>query len=247
MDSANRKTTPIPALTRAEVRELDRLAIEELGIPGEVLMENAGRGAAEAILRAGAEGRLGRFRGAPGERVAILCGGGNNAGDGYVVARHLDDAELEIVLCETSAPEKLSPDAGVFRAVTRAMGLPHLATPDAAALAAALPELAGVSLVVDALLGTGFQGELRERLGSFLELARKLARREDAAVVALDVPSGLDVDTGAADDRTLHASLTLTFAAPKVGFDLPAARAVTGAIEVISIGAPSSLVGRVRR
>lgn len=235
----------IPPLTRSQVREIDRLAIEELGIPGEVLMENAGRGAAEAILLAGADGRLGRFRGTAGQRVAILCGSGNNAGDGYVVARHLHEAELEIVLCETCAPGRLSHDAGVFRHVTHAMGLKHLDTPDAEALEGVASELTGAALVIDALLGTGFSGELRARLAKYLDRTRQLIADERASVVALDAPSGLDVDTGEAARETLPCSLTLTFAAPKVGFATPGASAITGAVEVISIGAPSSLAARV--
>lgn len=231
-------------LTRAQVRELDRLAIEEVGLPGVVLMENAGRGAAEAILRAGGEGRLGAFTGAPGEVVVILCGGGNNGGDGYVAARHLHEAGVVVVLCETVDPGALTPDAATFRRVTAAMGLRHTRVGPGRAFenAGAPPRPA---LFVDGLLGTGFRGTLREPAAGLLERAAAYLAPANTPVVALDVPSGLDVDTGEADPRTLPARLTLTFAAMKVGFGVPGARCLTGEVEVISIGAPASLLERV--
>jgi len=230
-------------LTRAQVRELDRLAIEELGIPGVVLMENAGRGAAGAILRAGGEGRLGSFSGAPGEVVVVLCGGGNNGGDGYVAARYLREAGVDVVLCETVDPERLTPDAATFRRVTAAMGLRHLRVDPGRSFedAGAPPRPA---LFVDGLLGTGFHGTLREPAAGVLERAAAYLAPASTPVVALDVPSGLDVDTGEADPRTLPARLTLTFAASKVGFGVPGAGRLTGEVEVISIGAPASLLDR---
>jgi NAD(P)H-hydrate epimerase len=229
-------------LTRAQVREFDRLAIEELGIPGVVLMENAGRGAAEAILREGRAGRLGRFTAASGQRVAILCGGGNNGGDGYVVARHLFEAELEVILCESAPSESLSPDAGVFRAVTAAMGLTHRPTEGGRVF----DEEGNADLFIDALLGTGFRGSLREDAAGLLLAAAASIEKSRACVVAIDTPSGLDVDSGIADSRTLRARRTLTFAASKIGFENPAAQLVLGEVEVIAIGAPRFLLERVR-
>lgn len=219
-------------LTRAEVRELDRIAIEELGIPGVVLMENAGRGAAEWILAALADGTLA----VPSPRVLVLCGSGNNAGDGFVVARHLHNAGLRCTLGETVASERLSPDAAIFRRVTHAMGLAH---PGLAELAA---ELARCELVVDALLGTGFHGALRPPLDALIAAVNSSGR----PVVALDVPSGLDVDTGAGVELCVRAALTVTFVAEKRAFALPDVRAVLGRVEVVSIGVPPELVERVR-
>ncbi len=236
----------IRPLTRAEVREFDRLAIEFLGIPGVVLMENAGRGAAESILRGGREGRLGSFTADQGQTVAILCGGGNNGGDGYVVARHLHEAGLHVVLCEAADPGSLTPDAATFRAVTAAMGLPHHPVrPDHAF--ESIEELADASLLVDGLLGTGFRGALRDPAAALLTSAAILVGPRNTPVVALDVPSGLDVDTGEADPRTLPALRTLTFAAPKIGFDTPSARQLTGVVEVISIGAPTRFLEKILR
>jgi NAD(P)H-hydrate epimerase len=234
-----------PALTRAQVREIDRIAIEELGIPSVVLMENAGRGAAEELLAA-LDGGLLRPPGGARPAALVLCGGGNNAGDGYVVARHLANAGLDARLAETAPPEKLSPDAAVFRRVTVAMGLAHRGVADAAAWASEAAWLGEASLLVDAVLGTGFHGEVREPLAGLLSVAGAWAREGRRPVVALDVPSGLDVDTGDPSNVVLRADLTLTFAAAKVGLERAEARAFTGPVRVVSIGAPPGLVERVR-
>ncbi len=121
MSSSNSKASDFPTLSREQVRELDRIAIEELGLPGVVLMENAGRGAAREVLHA-FESRCGDAGCAPA-RALILCGAGNNGGDGYVVARHLCDAGVDVTLLETAPPERLSKDAAVFRGVCEAMGI----------------------------------------------------------------------------------------------------------------------------
>jgi len=242
MESSHR---PLPTLTRAQVREVDRIAIEEFGIPSVVLMENAGRGAAEAILRAGRDAELGPFRGVPYDRVAILCGAGNNGGDGYVVARHLAAAEIDVVLLESADPDALSTDAAIFRAVTARMQLAHRSVNDGAALRAIGGELVSVTLWVDALLGTGFEGSLRARSAGVLEAAQSLLDPTGAKVVALDVPSGMDVDSGVASLETLPATRTYTFAAPKIGFEKAIAAPFVGTVEVIDIGAPWSVFERL--
>src|SRR5881394_299563 len=100
-------------LTRAEVRELDRRAIEEYGVPGVVLMENAGRGAAEVLLRLGVRGR-----------VVICCGKGNNGGDGFVIARHLDNREVPVQVLLFARPEDLTGDAAINYRIIARSGLP---------------------------------------------------------------------------------------------------------------------------
>ena len=230
-------------LTRQQVREVDRLAIEQLGIPGIVLMENAARAAAEVVLAVLGDDLAVEPADA---KTTVLCGGGNNGGDGYVVARHLHEAELHVLLCEAADPETLTPDAATFRAVTVAMGLPHHSVrPDRPF--ESIEKLASTSLFVDGLLGTGFRGALRDPAAALLTSAAHLVGPRNTPVVALDVPSGLDVDTGEADPRTLPALRTLTFAAPKIGFDTPSARLLTGVVEVISIGAPARLLEKIIR
>src|SRR5713226_6787224 len=138
-------------LNRQEVRELDRRAIEELGVPGVVLMENAGRGAAEVLVRLGCRGP-----------VAICCGKGNNGGDGFVIARHLDNRGTPVRVLLFARPEDLSGDAAVnYRIIARA-GLPmviHAGNPvDDKAVRA---DLAAAEWIVDALFGTGLTGPVR--------------------------------------------------------------------------------------
>ncbi|MCK6448543.1 MAG: NAD(P)H-hydrate epimerase [Planctomycetes bacterium] len=224
----------VPALTREEVRELDRLAIEELGLPGVVLMENAGRGAAEALL-AEFHARHGR---AP-QTVSIVCGRGNNGGDGYVVARHLHARGVRVRLASIVPGELLVGDARTMRVVVERIGLAieTLSAPDPRWLAQC------GDVWVDGLLGTGFRGELE---GSLLAWVRALAATPAALRVALDLPSGLDADSGSARPCAPHVDLTTTFAAEKVGFATASAREFLGRVVVIPIGTPPELVARVR-
>ncbi len=219
------------------VRELDRYAIEELGLPGVVLMENAGRGAAEAVLRG-----LSRPERA---RVVVLLGRGNNAGDGYVLARHLDLAGVAVELVETASPERLSPDAAVFRAVLARAGFPLRDGSDAARIEEVARGLEGASCVVDALLGTGARGALREPIAGWVRWANA-RRAEGAEVVALDVPSGLDPASGSPAEPCLEADRTVTFAAAKTGLVAPGAARWVGRLEVVPIGIPPRVLERFR-
>jgi NAD(P)H-hydrate epimerase len=223
---------PPRALTRAEVREVDRRAIEDLGLPGLVLMENAGRGLTEVVLA-----ELGR-RGAParGAVVPIVCGRGNNGGDGLVLARHLRLAghEPRVIFAAALLDMPRCGDAGTNLAVLERAGEPLLEAKDGGALAAVLATFASAPLIVDALFGTGLDSPLREP-------AAALVRALDAArppKLGVDVPSGLDCDTGRSLGAVVRCARTVTFVAEKVGF--AAARDVTGPVDVVSIGCPAS-------
>jgi hydroxyethylthiazole kinase-like uncharacterized protein yjeF len=227
-----------PILDRDRVRELDRIAIEDLGIPGIVLMENAGRGATDVILR----------EYPPGDRLSkavVLCGAGNNGGDGYVVARHLSEAGVGVTVLESAALEELSSDAGIHRRMCVRLGLALVSTPDGASLTRQAGQLAAPQLFIDALLGTGCRGALREGAAALLTAAGDQVARWGASVVALDSPSGLDVDTGAADPSCLPADLTLTFAANKPALASGECRELTGPVEVVSIGLPREAYERL--
>ena len=223
------------ALTRAQVRRVDALAIDELGIPGVVLMENAGRNAAERI-------RLHLTRGASG-RVVLLCGVGNNGGDGFVIARHLANWGIEPIIYLAGNAERLSPDAQVNHCIIRNLGLKVTELREAGEMTSAMAGLELGDVVIDALLGTGFSGRVRAPLDSLIKSLNAAAKH---LVVAIDVPSGLDCDTGLADGGAVRADLTITFVAPKVGFAVPGARPYLGAVVVCDIGAPPSLIDRVR-
>lgn len=223
---------PSRPLTRAEVREVDRVAIEELGVPGVVLMENAGRGLADATLRALAE--LGAAPAGPGP--AIVCGKGNNGGDGFVLARHLELAgwSPRVACCGVLAEATVEGDAAVNRRVLERAGVALREAPTGEALAALLAEWADAPLVVDAVFGTGLAGALREPGVGWVRALDEAA----APKLAVDIPSGLDCDTGQPLGGAVRARWTVTFVAPKAGFAAAGAEAYTGAVEVVAIGCP---------
>lgn len=228
-------STKEPVLTCAQIRAVDQLALDEYGIPGVVLMENAGAGAARLLLEQ--EPR----------RVCILCGPGNNGGDGYVVARHLANEGVLVRVFEFAEPSRLCGDALVMREI-----VVRMAQDDAGDLRlvsaqfSLQEELAACDWIVEALLGTGFHGEMREPLAGAIRACNK-ARSQGARVMALDLPSGLDTDSGVAASDTVRADLTVTFAALKQGLLKPEAARFIGEVRVVSIGAPASLFERVLR
>ncbi len=218
-------------MTRQAVRDVDRLATERFGIPGVILMENAGRGAALMIMKL--------LDYPPGARVSIVCGAGNNGGDGFVIARHLHNEHVEVVTYLTVDPVKLSGDARTNFEIAHRMDLPihTLSAPEQ--LSEASRTWARSHVVVDAILGTGFSGRVRPPLDAVIH---KINTLTGPKIVAIDLPSGLDCDTGLPDDATVRADLTLTFVAPKVGFSRPEALPHLGRVFVIDIGVPRELV-----
>ena len=218
------------SLTRAEVREVDRLAIEEFGLPGIVLMENAGRNAA-ALLHALA----------PGAAIAIVCGRGNNGGDGFVMARHLELAGHSVRLVLACDPDTIAGDAATNRRVAAAAGIPLTVLAEASAAAWA-DRLAGVDWVVDALLGTGAAGPARGATATAITAVNRTRDAGGTRVFAVDLPSGLDCDTGRPLGPCVRADVTATFVARKIGFDAAGAAAFTGTVHVLDIGAPRRLL-----
>ena len=219
-------------LTRAQVRRVDQLAIERYGISGPVLMENAGRNATEIIRRV--YGEVGR--------AVIFCGPGNNGGDGCVMARHLHNAGWTVWLMMTGDEDRMTPDTlGNYR-IVKAMPINPTIAADAAGQQAFVRSIRGDEIVVDALLGTGFRGEVRSPTNELIEAVNAKRMR---AVVAVDVPSGLDCDTGEPSNATIRADLTVTFVANKKGFTTEAAAPYVGRVEVADIGAPRELVEEI--
>jgi NAD(P)H-hydrate epimerase len=213
-------------LSREQVREVDRRAIEEFGMSGLVLMENAGRGCTDVLCGLGVRGP-----------VVICCGRGNNAGDGFVIARHLDLRGHEVCVLLFGAPADLRGDAAANFAILAHCGIP-LRVVTAQEDAGWQAELAGVDWIVDALLGTGARGQPRPPLDGVIPcLNRQPARR-----LAVDLPSGLDCNTGEPAPATFRADHTCTFVAAKRGFASPAAQAYLGHVHVLDIGAPRKLV-----
>jgi NAD(P)H-hydrate epimerase len=222
-------------LTRHELRELDRLAIEEYGVPGVVLMENAGANAARLLEAQGITGP-----------VAIACGRGNNGGDGFVIARHLEAAGHRVRVLLAAAPEAYVGDAAMNLRIAERSGLSIICLAEADE-AAWRRELTGAAWIVDALLGTGAVGPPRAAVAAAITAINKVrAAAGDFAerVLAVDLPSGLDADTGEAAGGCVRADLTATFVAEKAGFANPAAAALTGTVHVLAIGAPAALLRR---
>src|SRR5436305_7883134 len=191
------------------MRGVDARAVADLGIPGPTLMENAGRGAAEALLAALPERGL-RPRGL---RVAIVCGRGGNGGDGFVVARRLKRAGARPDVLLTAPPDALRGDAALKYQELRRAGIVARLVEDAATVA---PVLQRADVIVDALLGTGAHGAPAPLVAALIEAINA----SDRPVVALDVPSGLPADGAAPEGPVVRAWLTPTFAAAKLALVL---------------------------
>jgi NAD(P)H-hydrate epimerase len=220
-------TAPARTLNREQSRRLDQRAMEEYGIPGLVLMENAGRGVADRLALLGITGP-----------VAICCGKGNNGGDGFVIARHLDLSGYAVRVLLCGDPAELQGDAAVnFRIIQRS-GLPIAFFGPRHDAARWEEALAGTSWIVDALLGTGSHGEPRPPLDAVIDQINASA----ATKLAVDLSSGLDCDTGLPASHTIRARHTCTFAAMKPGFLVPGAELYTGQVHVVQIGVPRRLM-----
>jgi NAD(P)H-hydrate epimerase len=214
-------------LSRQQSREVDQRAIDEYGMLGVVLMENAGRGCVDTLCALGIDGP-----------VVVCCGSGNNAGDGFVIARHLDLRGYSTRVLLWSSPQKLRGDADHNFQILLRSGVPIIDCVGRGEAEFLEPHLAGADWIVDALLGTGAFGEPRPPLDRVIPLLNgRPARR-----LAVDVPSGLDCDTGQPAQRTFRADHTCTFVARKAGFRGEAAGVFLGQIHVLDIGAPRQLI-----
>ena len=218
-------------VTAQEMRALDRATIDDVGVPGIALMENAGRATADLIWR-----RAGL---SPGRRVAVLCGGGNNGGDGFVVARHLANRSCVIEVFLLAREEGVTGDARTNLLAWRRQGGELTVCADAAAFEAEERGRVAFSDVrVDALLGTGLNSEVRGVYRAGVELLNSLAGGFTAAV---DIPSGLHADTGQPLGAAVRADLTATYGYAKRGHVLSPGSAYVGRLEVVDIGIPPAL------
>jgi NAD(P)H-hydrate epimerase len=218
----------IPVLTAAEMREADRRTIEA-GLPGAVLMENAGAAVAE-VVRA-------RYR---GSKPLILCGKGNNGGDGFVVARRLYDLDPVVVL--VGARGEVKGDALLHLVAFERRGGRVAEVRDTGAWEGIQGDVRRAGVVVDALLGTGLREEPAGLVAEVIEDVNAWTGVGATPVVAVDVPSGVSSDTGEVAWETLSAAVTVTFGAPKVGHVLPPACDRCGTLIVADIGIPASLL-----
>ena len=215
----------LPVLDNDAMREADRHTIEDLGVPGLVLMENAATGVVDA-LRAGYP---------DAQRVLILCGRGNNGGDGLAAARHFANGGHDVEVLLFADPEKLSPDAAANQRLAAAFGV-SVVVVDGEELSALDTVLASAppDVVVDALLGTGIDRPLGGHLAQVVERVSQA----DVPVIAVDVPTGLNGSSSEVPGPVMPADLSVTFAALKLCHVLPPACLHCGDVAVVDIGIP---------
>jgi len=219
-------------VTGAEMAAVDRVAIEEYRIPQAALMERAGAEVARAVERL-LEGRI------EGARVHVVCGGGNNGGDGFVAARNLANRGARVRIALAVPEERLRGDAAAFFAAAVKTGAQATAFDEADMRKFSLA-LKTSDVVVDALLGTGARGPLRPVVARMVSEINEAGR----LVVAVDIPTGVDADTGRVESIAVNAAVTVTFGLPKVGHLLHPGRAHTGQLVVADIGFPLPLLER---
>ncbi len=221
------KDSDFKVMTRDRVRQFDRFAIEELSIPGVILMENAGRSCAELIAD-----RLNAIKKA---KVCVFCGTGNNGGDGFVIARHLVNRGIEanVVICGDR--EKIVGDARVNLNIIEKINIPIIEMDISGDdIRGQVENFAkGCGILVDAILGTGLTGQLR---GGHIELIESI-NASRIETIAVDIPSGLDCDSGEPLGTAIKAAATVTFVAVKTGFaENEDSAKYTGDVYVASIG-----------
>ena len=233
------------ALTAAEMREVDRLTTERCGISGLQLMETAGTLAANAF--AGLIRDAGLLQ--PPHVVCVLCGKGNNGGDGFVVARDLRSAAANVFVVLFAREEELKGDAASNFQRWREVGGEVVFVVDESQWGAIAARALGSDVIVDAMFGTGFHGVASGAIGRAIrdvnEKSKDATAVRPALILAVDTPSGLPSDGDAGEEPILKAHHTVTFTAPKVGQLISRNSAAVGSLRVVNIGSPEALVEEI--
>ncbi len=216
-------------VTSAQMQEMDRRTIESIGIPGRVLMENAGRGATRTFLN--------RLYQNGGGRVGVLAGRGNNGGDGFVIARYLAQKGVDVQVYLLATTDRVQGDAAANLNLLSEAQVPVIEIPDEQRFAPRRIGMQHMTHWIDAMLGTGLKSEVRGYYRQVIEFITQL----DRPVLAVDIPSGLNADTGQPWGICLPAKATATFGFAKLGHLLHPGAQYCGAIDVIDIGIPPSL------
>jgi ADP-dependent NAD(P)H-hydrate dehydratase / NAD(P)H-hydrate epimerase len=220
-------------LNAHQMREADRRAIEDVGIPSLVLMENAGRQVVAAMEAS--------FEDLRASRVAVLCGRGSNGGDGFVVARTLFLRGVEVIVFLLGAVADVRGDARTNLEILGRLGITVVEVPDAQAWELHFTEVSGCDLIVDAIFGTGFRGPLN----GMLETVVADVNGTTTPVIAIDIPTGLSADAADIEGEAIQASMTVTLAAPKIPLILPPAESRAGDLVIADIGIPGAIVDDV--
>ena len=218
------------AVSIQQMQRIDELAIHTVGIPRLLLMDHAGRAVANAVRSLIPE---------PSHEVLVCCGTGHNGGDGFCAARYLLQwgYPLRVVLAGTTVPH-LKEEPAVYATILSHLHVALLEVTDDAQLTQAAPVFAHPSVIVDALLGIGWQGPVRPLTARLIALINQANK----PVVAADVPSGLDADTGRPHDVAVHATVTVTFGLPKQGLFLGEGPAHVGEVIVDDLGIPTTVL-----
>jgi len=219
----------VKTVTAAQMRRIDRMAVERLKIPVLLLMDSAGRAVAEAARHLLKKSR--------GRKVSVVCGGGNNGGDGIAAARYLKGWGYGVNVFWLKNPAEGDEGLVFHYEMAKRCGVPFFSFSRIPARQR-VKMLREANVLIDALLGTGTRGHLRVPFFDAI-VAMNAARRP---IVSVDLPSGLDPDTGRALDIAVRARLTVTLAAPKKGLFLRSARPYVGKIRIADIGIPHSIL-----
>ncbi|MEW5909877.1 MAG: NAD(P)H-hydrate dehydratase [Thermodesulfobacteriota bacterium] len=216
-----------------EMREMDRLAIESFGLPGRILMENAGKGATEVLLEC--------FPEVLHQKVGIIAGRGNNGGDGFVVARYLARNRVDVKVFVAAHTREVKGEAALNLELLPRMNIPIIEIADRNSFLTHADEMRGIELWVDALFGTGIHSTISGYCKELIEFINSLKR----PILSIDTPSGLDSDTGHPCGVCIHADVTVTFGFPKIGQILYPGALHTGRLEIIDIGIPPPVIDEV--
>lgn len=220
-------------VTAAQMREMDQTTIADFGLPGRVLMENAGLGATRVMLA--------RFPDLKTRRVGVLAGRGNNGGDGFVMARYLAQQGVRVSVFLLARRHDVKGDAAANLPLLDPLAVPVYEMPDPAAFAEQKPRLRHQGVWVDAMLGTGLTSDVRPFYQEVIEFINNSGK----PILAVDIPSGLSSDTGKPCGTSIQATVTASFAYPKIGHILYPGAELTGRLEIIDIGIPPHIADQV--
>ena len=220
-------------VTANEMQQMDRQTIESFGIPGRVLMENAGRGATRFFFE--------RFSDLKNKRIGVIAGRGNNGGDGFVIARYLAQSGFAVKLYLLAAGNRVKGDAAANFKLLNPLKIPVTEIPDENSFFAHKSDMADMDIWIDAILGTGLKSDVNGYFKTVIDFINALNK----PVFAIDIPSGLNSDTGQPCGTCIHASATATFGFAKTGHMTYPGAGYTGMLEIVDIGIPPYIVETV--
>ena len=220
-------------VTANEMQQMDRRTIESFGIPGRVLMENAGRGATRFFFE--------QFSDLKNKRIGVIAGRGNNGGDGFVIARYLAQSGVAVQVYLLAARNRVRGDAAANLNLLKPLEIPVIEIPDEKSFSAHQSDLADLDVWIDAILGTGLKSDVKGYFQSVIEFINALNK----PVFAVDIPSGLNSDTGQPCGTCIRAHATATFGFAKPGHMTYPGAGYTGVLEIVDIGIPPYIVAAV--